>query len=60
MPRDDWVGGKMKSPEEHPDVDPMHVKILSYQPEIYTLMQEYDKMIYVSNQKKRNLADHYF
>ena len=31
MPRDDWVGGKMKSPEEFPtNVDPMHVRIFNY------------------------------
>lgn len=50
MPRDDWVPGKGKRPDEHPDVDPMHLKIFSYQPEIYELMREYDKMVYVSKQ----------
>ena len=31
MPRDDWIGGKMKSPEEAPTtIDPMHVKIFNY------------------------------
>jgi len=51
MPRDDWIGGKGKNPEEAPTTtDPMHIKIFNYQPEIYEIMREYDKMMYIAKQ----------